>query len=136
MCRIILSALLTVSLVLSLAGCAAVDDSKKSITYDKAMRHYERAIRWSDFKIANSFRRPAAGTTQPPADTLKNIKVTGYEQTSSVMSNNDTEVRSTVDIVYYRLDGMKLKTVTDVQDWKYDAELKTWYITSPLPNFK
>jgi len=136
MYRIICFALLAMSLTLSLAGCAAVDESKMSITYDKAMRHYERAIRWSDFKIANSFRRPAAGTVQPREDTLKDIKVTGYEQTNSVPSNNNTEVRLTVDIVYYRLDGMKLQTVTDVQDWKYDAELKTWYITSPLPDFK
>ena len=140
MCRTILSSLSSLSLALllalSLAGCAAVDDSKKTITYDKAMRHYERAIRWSDFKIANSFRRPAPGTIQPQEDTLKNIKVTGYEQTGSVPSNNNTEVRLTVDIVYYRLDGMKLLTVTDVQDWKYDPEIKTWYITSPLPAFK
>jgi hypothetical protein len=136
MCRIILSALFAMSLALSLAGCAAVDDSKKSITYDKAMRHYERAIRWSDFKTANSFRRPAAGTVQPREDTLKNIKVTGYEQTGIVLSDEDIEVQLTVEIVYYRLDGMKLLTVTDVQDWKYDAELKAWYITSPLPAFK
>ena len=134
--RITLSALLTISLALSLAGCAAVDDSKRNITYDKATRHYENAIRWSDFKTANNFRRPAPGTIQPQEDTLKNIKVTGYEQTGSILSNNDMEAQLTVEITYYRLDGVKLITVTDIQEWKYDSELKAWYITSPLPTFK
>jgi len=31
---------------------------------------------------------------------------------------------------------MKEKTIFDQQSWKYDPENKSWYITSPMPDFK
>jgi major membrane immunogen (membrane-anchored lipoprotein) len=49
--------LLIVITSLLLSACAAVDDSKKTITYDKALWQYETAIRWVDFSTANSLRR-------------------------------------------------------------------------------
>ena len=51
---------------LLLTACAAVDDSKKNITLDKALWQYETAIRWVDFSSANSLRRPEGATTYSP----------------------------------------------------------------------
>jgi hypothetical protein len=66
-------------LALSLSGCAAVDDSKKTITYDKALWQYETAIRWVDFSTANSLRRlEDSSAYTPDLKTLKDIKVTSY----------------------------------------------------------
>ena len=122
---------------LLLTACAAVDDSKKSITLDKALWQYETAIRWVDFGTANSMRR-TEGTAvySPDPAMLKNIKVTSYEVMNTTTSADHSEVNMTVEIVYYHDERMKLETLTDHQTWKYDPEIKAWYITTPLPAFK
>ena len=122
---------------LLLTACAAVDDSKKSITLDKALWQYETAIRWVDFGTANSMRR-TEGTAvySPDPALLKNIKVTSYEVMNTTTSADHSEVNMTVEIVYYHDERMKLETLTDHQTWKYDPEIKAWYITTPLPAFK
>ena len=124
-------------LVLSLSGCAAVDDSKKTITYDKALWKYETAIRWVDFGTANSLRRlEDSSAYSPDLKTLQHIKVTSYNVVNKVMSEDHAEVRLAVEIVYYNDRSMKLITIIDNQIWKYDPAIKGWYITTPLPPFK
>ena len=44
--------------------------------------------------------------------------------------------RVAVRIRYYHDDTLSLGTLIDNQIWKYDADKKTWYITTPLPSFK
>jgi hypothetical protein len=133
MYRIICSVLLA----LSLCACAAVDDSKKTITYDKALWQYETAIRWVDFSTANSLRRlEDSSAYTPDPNTLRNIKVTSYDIINKTVSEDHAEVRLTVEIVYYNDRSMKLATIIDNQVWKYDPAIKGWYITTPLPPFK
>jgi len=127
--------LLVTSLLLS--ACAAVDDSKKSITLDKALWQYETAIRWVDFSTANSMRRPEGNAAYSPDPALlKHIKVTSYEVLNSTTTADHAEVRMAVEIVYYNDERMTLTTLTDNQIWKYDPEIKDWYIITPLPAFK
>jgi len=128
--------ILFVSLLLS--ACAAVDDSKKSITLDKALWQYENAIRWVDFGSANSLRRPDPGSSAyaPDPELLKHIKVTSYNVLNSSNTADKAEVSMAVEIIYYHDERMKLTTITDNQRWKYDPDIKAWYITTPLPPFK
>jgi hypothetical protein len=122
---------------LLLSSCAAVDDSKKSITLDKALWQYETAIRWVDFSSANSLRRPEGGAQLvPDPELLKHIKVTSYNVLNSTASEDNAEVNMTVEIIYYHDERMRLSTLTDNQTWKYDPAIKAWYITTPLPAFK
>jgi len=133
MYRIICSILLA----LSLSGCAAVDDSKKTITLDKALWKYETSIRWVDFGTANSLRRlEDSSAYSPDLKTLQHIKVTSYNVVNKIMSEDHAEVRIAVEIVYYNDRSMKLITIIDNQLWKYDPAIKDWYITTPLPPFK
>ena len=127
----------SILLALSMSGCAAVDDSKKTITYDKALWKYETAIRWVDFGTANNLRRlEDTSAYTPDPETLRHIKVTSYTVTNRTDSEDHAEVRLTVEIVYYNESSMKLATIIDNQIWKYDPEIKGWYITTPLPPFK
>lgn len=122
---------------LLLSACAAVDDSKKSITLDKALWQYETAIRWVDFSSANSLRRPEGNTqVMPDPELLKHIKVTSYNVLNTFTSEDHAEVQMTVEVIYYHDERMTLTTLTDRQTWKYDPEIKAWYITTPLPAFK
>ena len=129
--------LLIVITSLLLSACAAVDDSKKTITYDKALWQYETAIRWVDFSTANSLRRlEDSSAYTPDPNILQNIKVTSYDVINRTVSEDHAEVRLTVEIVYYNDRSMKLATIIDNQVWKYDPAIKSWYITTPLPPFK
>jgi hypothetical protein len=120
-----------------LQACAAVDDSKKSISLDKTLYYYESAMRWADFPAANSLRRyqgEPAPVTDP--DKLKRIKVTGYDIVSTNPSKDETTVYITVKISYYDEDSLKLMSLTDNQIWQFDDQQKIWYISTPLPVFK
>jgi hypothetical protein len=133
MYRLICSAILAIAV----SGCAAVGDSKKSITYDKALWKYETAIRWVDFGTANSQRRlEDSSAYSPDMETLQRIKVTSYDVMNKEMSEDRAEVKLTVQIVYYNETNMKLSTIIDNQVWKYDPAIKDWYISTPLPPFK
>ena len=120
-----------------LQACAAIDDSKKSISLDQSLYYYESAMRWADFESANSLRR-YTGDPAPATDParLKRIKVTGYEVLSTVPSADESEVYITVNISYYDEDNLKVKSLTDNQVWQYDAKQDAWYVTTPLPAFR
>lgn len=122
---------------LLLSACTSVGDSKKAITLDQATRYYERAIRWVDFNAANSLRRLEGSADYTPSpETLKRIKVTSYETVRATAADDNSTMNIEVEIIYYNEDTMKLVTLTDNQVWKYDADIKSWYITTPLPAFR
>ena len=125
--------LLFITLIMS--ACAGVDDSKKTITLDSALWKYERAIRWGEYEVADSFRKQPSGTARKPAH-LKSIKVTGYNIVNKIESADRTEVQIDVEISYYNEFTMKEVKITDHQMWEYDPVGKSWYITSPIPVFK
>lgn len=122
---------------LMLTACASIDSRKKSSTFDTAMFHYEKAIRWSEFGLADGMRRLPDGMhpAQSPQE-LEHIKITSYETLGTNSTDDGTEVRVTVRIVYYHDDSPKLNTLMDNQVWKYDADKQSWYITTPLPVFR
>jgi hypothetical protein len=123
-------------LVLTLCACAALSEKQRDESFDTAISHYTKAIRWGDFAAANEFRRPEdpAIITPPPAS--EQIRVTACEPVQISPSASGNESAVTVRITYYRDDGMTLKTLIDQQSWEYAAAEKTWYITSPPPVFK
>ena len=120
-----------------LQACAAVDDSKKTISLDKSLYYYESAMRWADFAAANSLRR-YEGEPAPATDParLKHIKITGYDVISTKPSDDESTVYITVKISYYDEDNLKLRSLTDNQVWNFDDTQKIWYITTALPEFK
>ena len=120
-----------------LQGCAAIDDSKKTISLDQSLYYYESAMRWADFTAADSLRR-YEGAPAPATDPakLQRIKITGYDVLNTVPSDDESSVYITVRISYYDEDNLKLTSVTDNQVWQYDAGKNVWYISTPLPVFK
>ena len=129
--------LLVVMTVLTLSACATIDSKKKSATFETAMFRYSKAIRWSEFGLADGMRRlPDRQHTAQPVEYLEHIKITSYETLSTSSLDDGSEVRVTVRIIYYHDDGLKLNTLLDNQVWKYDEDTHSWYITTPLPVFR
>ena len=125
--------LLLIALITS--GCASVDDSKKTITLDSALRQYERSIRWAEFEAANTLRRQSTDATTNAAH-LKSVRVTAYDTLAKTESENRSKAKVDVEIRYYNEYTMKEVTIIDHQQWEYDPDGKTWFITSPMPAFK
>ena len=122
-------------LTILISACASVNDSKKTITLDSATRQYERAIRWGEYQAADSLRKQSTAAPVDAAD-LKAFKVTGYETKNTTESADRSEVQIDVEIHYYNEFTLKEKTIIDQQSWEYDPVGKSWFITSPLPDFK
>jgi hypothetical protein len=119
------------------AGCAAYLDMKKQDDFNETSKSYEKMIFWSNYDTADSFRDPQERETHPAdLDELKNIKVTSYSVKKVSVSEDQAEVRQFVEIGYYRVDEVTLKTMRDQQVWAYNPIAKRWYLQSGLPLFK
>lgn len=132
----LLSRMRPLLLALLLPACAVVGDSKRNITFDKASHYYENALRWGDYEAAEKIRRPAGAPVALDKAALERIKITAYETKGYALSEDHNEIRNEVLIRYYNQDHMTEHTVTDIQTWEYDPDVKTWFITSPLPDFQ
>jgi sensor c-di-GMP phosphodiesterase-like protein len=134
--RIEYALILFVCLALT-AGCAAYSDMKKQDDFSETTKSYEKMIFWSNYDTADSFRDPQEREIHPAdIDGLKDIKVTSYSVKKVSVSEDQAEVRQTVEIGYYRVDEVTLKTLRDQQVWIYNPMAKRWYLQSGLPLFK
>lgn len=130
--------LVPIMIVLMLGACATIDSRKKTSTFETAVFRYSKAIRWNEFGLADSMRRlpDGAPAAARPAGQLEHIKVTGYETLGTDSSPDGSEMRVTVRVVYYHEDGLKVNSLIDSQVWQYDEDQGTWFITTPLPDFR
>ncbi|MFZ0133084.1 MAG: hypothetical protein WAK95_11115 [Desulfobacterales bacterium] len=120
-----------------LAGCAAYTEMKKQDDFSETSRSYEKMIFWSNFDTADSFRDPQDKEAHPlDIEDLKKVKVTGYSVKKVTVSEDQSEVRQVVEIGYYRIDEVKVKTMRDQQVWVYNPTLARWYLHSGLPPFE
>ena len=122
-------------IALIMPACASVDDSKKTITLDSALRQYERAMRWGEFQAADSQRKQSGGAAVNTAH-LNSVRVTAYNILGTTESDDREKAQVDVEIRYYNEYTMKEMTITDHQLWEYNPVGKSWYITSPMPAFR
>jgi len=118
-------------------GFFAYSDMKKQDDFSETSKSYEKMIFWSNYDTADSFRDPQEREIHPAdIDGLKDIKVTSYSVKKVSVSEDQSEVHQTVEIGYYRVDEVTLKTMRDQQVWVYNPIAKRWYLQSGLPLFK
>lgn len=127
--------LILLLLGLWMAGCATFNENKRQQKFDETILLYEKSIRWGDFASANLFRSEG-DTTPAPATRFDGIKVTAYRQVNNRSLADGNEIVLTVQIDYYHNDNLKVMSITDVQNWKYNAEESSWHLHSPLPAFR
>lgn len=124
-------------LALFMVGCATASKLYRDHEFKDTVWKYEKALRWSDFRVANAFRKPASSRDDPPDyDNLARFKVTSYAVQETVPLMDQSQVRQSVEIGYYIQGAYIEKRITDHQIWEYDREERKWYILTPLPAFK
>ena len=120
-----------------LPACATLDGKQRASTLEDMTAGYTDALRWADFTRAEGYRRlPAGAPSSPPPEALSSIRVTSCRIDTTRLSpaGDSADVEATIS--FYADDIMKLRTVHDHQHWRYDAAAGTWYITTPLPDFR
>jgi hypothetical protein len=130
--------LLVVSaLVAGLGACSTLHEQRRSDLLDSSLRGYEKAIRWSEFEVANTFRKDGDKSEPvPDFQALRDIRVTSYDVTTRDVDEDKTEARQSVRIGYYNVNYLREKTLTDKQHWLFDEEAKRWYLDGSLPVFE
>ena len=122
---------------LLLLGCSTAEKLYQDYEFGEIGKTYENAIRWSDFRIANGYRKHAPTEDKSPDfEKLAQFRVTSYRVKERAELMDQSQVRQTVEIGYFKVDSFVEKKVTDNQIWEYDGEQRRWYLLTGLPDFK
>ena len=124
-------------LMLVVSGCGTLAQYSKMEEFSETTWAYEKAIRWSEFEYAMIFLEPSERQANPPDESFyKRIKVTDYKIKKTSVSDDKTQASQIVQISYYKIDNMVVKSFSDHQLWEWDTQKKRWYLKSGLPDFK
>lgn len=124
--------------VLLIIGCATYESGKQMNLYDETSRAYDRAIRWGEFEEAYTYKKLSDRDNKvPDLEEYRQIRVTAYKVKKTIVDEQSFKrVLRIVDIQYYRMSNVTVKTFVDRQKWEYDEEQKRWYLVSELPSFE
>jgi hypothetical protein len=118
-----------------LAACAS---STQDNALDKVQYAYSAAIRWGDFEGAWQLVDPKYRDANPISDLelarYEQIQVTGYRDLASTITAEGNAMRE-VQIGIVNRHTLVERTVRYTERWRYDAEAKTWWLVSGLPDF-
>jgi hypothetical protein len=134
--RSALKMLAAITILLTLAGCASLSDMNRMDAFDETVKTYEKMVFWSEFDAALAFKEPhEESVEQPDMNSLKKVRITSYKVKRLKASADKSEVQQFVEIGYYRMDDVTVKTIIDQQLWVYNNDAQRWFIRSDLPAF-
>ena len=129
--------LLHVMLLFLIACNASPVKRQRFEEFDTALTHYNVSLRWAMYREALEFHRDRDGKIpEPDLDALKAIRVTGYQVTERIVSEDLTEAEVSSEFSYYHDDYGKVKKEIFKHIWWYEPEAKRWYNASGFPEFK
>ncbi len=131
---IALLALMTAATLM--AGCATVEKDKRAIALQAATSGYQSAIRWGYYETAFGYLHPDLRKGKPLPDTLKDLRLTGYDVVQPPTLQDKETATQIVNIEYLYEDRQVVKRLTDRQVWKWDPKLESWWLQSGLPPFE
>ena len=119
----------------ALAGCAATKMDRNS-DLDKVQYAYSAAIRWGDFEGAWNLVDPEYKKLHPMSslefDRYKQIQISSYRDLAAQVGEG-TAMRE-IQIGVINRNTLVERETRYTERWRYDAEHKTWWLTSGLPN--
>ncbi len=122
--------------VLSLAGCATNGTQVSAL--ERAQYAWSAAIRWGDFDGAVNLMDPKLRATDPPTaielERYKQVQVSGYRDLGATSDPKlGTAVRD-IEIGVINRHTQTERSVRYREQWRWDAEAKTWWLVSGLPD--
>ena len=117
-------------------GCA-VSEKMRMNKFSEASKAYGEAVVWGHYEAANYYLKDS-GTDKIKSDSenLINFKVASYDVKKVKLSDDKSQVTQIVEIKYFRLNKMIVKSIRDKQLWEYDLKDNRWVLVTGLPEFK
>lgn len=122
--------------LLTLAACASTGTQNTKL--EQAQYAWSGAIRWNDFEGAVNLIDPKVREKAEPTplqlERYKQVQISSYRD---VGTSTDIEAGKSVrdiEIGVINRHTMAERTVRYREIWRWDAEAKTWWITSELPD--
>ena len=127
---------LVVSLV-TVGGCARIEQEDRTFKLDQTVRLYVDSIRWGNFETAAGLiqRRGGASSATVTGFPLE-VRVTSHA--SAVLTMNEARDEATVStsFEYYFPGTNKVRSVSQTDIWWFDASTERWYMDGALPIFR
>ncbi len=129
--------LLLILLALVLAGCASGGGTQTD-ALDRAQYAWSAAVRWNDFEGAVNLIDPERRATLAPdalrMERYRQVQISGYRDVgTSTDMKAGTSVRD-IQIGVVNRHTQAERTVRYQERWRWDAESRTWWNTSGLPD--
>ena len=134
--RLVSPLLLMLFCAILAAGCARVQSRARVNDLEQRIQAYAAAIRWGYYDTALHFiHRRQGDATRPDKQRLKDIRVTDYNFTDKVLSDDGHAARVVVAFHYYHVDSGVIRSHLDIQSWWYDEEAGSWMLDGDIPDF-
>lgn len=130
------SLLLLALSVLSVSGCGTVKKDKQVNALQSATSGYGKALRWGYFENALGYLHPDQRKPGEEPKIIEGLRLTGYDVVSPPAIIGEGKATQVVQWEYLYEDRQVVKDVIDRQTWSWDPELKSWWLTSGMPDFK
>lgn len=122
--------------VLALAGCSGAGTPADAL--DTAQYAWSGAIRWGDFTGARNLVDPEVQGKRPLTDLeierYAQIQVSSYRDIGASRNIEAGTAARDIEIGVINRHTMAERVVRYRETWRWDADSKTWWLTSDLPD--
>jgi hypothetical protein len=128
--------LLTLFIVMTLTGCNSYLIHGK---LDESLEAYNRSLRWNEWDKASLLPKDSIQQDfKNRAAAAKDVRITEYRIVNKTYDAARREAIVEVEIDYYNVFSLVIKTLHDTQKWAYLDEkgTKGWRLMSLLPEFR
>ncbi|HEY0502527.1 MAG TPA: hypothetical protein VGD42_03440 [Lysobacter sp.] len=122
--------------LLALAGCATTGTERNKL--EQAQYAWSGAIRWGDFEGALGLIDPKVREkltlTSLELERYKQVQISAYRDVGSSSDLEAGKAVRDIEIGVINRHNLTERSVRYREIWRWDAEAKTWWVTSELPN--
>ena len=134
--RRLLAAAVLAFAALAFVGCAS--QGREANALDREQYAWSGAIRWGDVDVAVAMLDPKTRAEAPPSaielERYKQVQISAYRELGASRDVAAGTAARDIEIGVVNRHTLAERTVRYREVWRWDAEARTWYITSGLPN--
>ena len=119
------------------AGCASDPAAGDARKLETTLSAYHTALRWNGVDAALALHDPESLRADPVTtferERWSQFRIVGY-RSSPPVPVTPGRVQQRVALELINVNTQSVRTVLDVQEWRYDVAAKRWWLTSGLPS--
>ncbi|QOY63870.1 hypothetical protein INQ40_00465 [Lysobacter sp. H21R4] len=128
--------LLVLAALWVLAGCSSASPAANAL--DSAQYAWSGAIRWGDFGGARNLVDPAVREANPLSplqmERYEQVQVSSYRDVGGALDTANGRAVRNIEIGVINRHTMAERTVRYLEQWRWDADAKAWWLVSDLPD--